>query len=179
MSVRVMSKVWEKAPYSGGTLLVLLALADWADDDGRCYPKIEKVAKKARLTKSGTKFCLKRLILDGTVILEEESEGPGKPRKYRVGVQYLHPSNCEGVESIPQKGLSITIQKGCSKKHRNKEYPSLNRQEPPITLCSRCSGTGAVPLRAHPGKTFYCDCPEGKKLEKSEKHLHFAKSVGA
>jgi len=34
MSIRVMTAVWDHSPYESGELLVLLALADWADEPG-------------------------------------------------------------------------------------------------------------------------------------------------
>ena len=33
MSIQVMTAVWAEAPYEGGALIVLLALAAWADDE--------------------------------------------------------------------------------------------------------------------------------------------------
>lgn len=179
MSVRVMSKVWEQAPYSEGTLLVLLALADWSDDDGLCWPKISQIAKKARLTESGVKFCLKRLGIDRAIFVEQESEGPGKPRKYRIGVQYLNPYSVQGVQPTEPNGVSDAVQKGSSKRMRNKEEPSLNHQEqnpPGKILCSRCGGTGSRNIRVD--ARVYCDCPIGVALQKSEKHMHFAKALG-
>ncbi len=46
MAVRVMSIVWESYPGGGSELLALLALADWSDDEGRCFPAIASIAKK-------------------------------------------------------------------------------------------------------------------------------------
>ena len=34
MSIKVMTTVWAEAPYQGGALLILLAMADWADENG-------------------------------------------------------------------------------------------------------------------------------------------------
>ena len=50
MSIRVMTQVWEHSRQSGGGLLVMLALADFANDDGRSWPSINTVAKKARMS---------------------------------------------------------------------------------------------------------------------------------
>jgi hypothetical protein len=45
-----MNRVWEASHQSGGALLVLLAIADFADDDGVAYPSIGTLARKARLS---------------------------------------------------------------------------------------------------------------------------------
>lgn len=48
MSVRAISQVWGQSQASGTTLLVLLALADHASDQGVCFPHITSLASKAR-----------------------------------------------------------------------------------------------------------------------------------
>ena len=40
MSVRTMARVWEFSSHAGTDLLMLLALADFADDDGNAYPAV-------------------------------------------------------------------------------------------------------------------------------------------
>lgn len=111
-----MTQVWKLAPYSEGTLLALLALADWSDDDGICWPKVEQLAEKARLTRSGAQYCLRKLLADGAIEIAKESPGPGKPRTYKLSAQYLNPS--------PKRGL-VKREKGLSNPLRNKEEPSL------------------------------------------------------
>ena len=54
MSVRVSTRVWELAPQQGGALLILLAMADFADEDGVCFPTLPTRAAKARLSERQT-----------------------------------------------------------------------------------------------------------------------------
>jgi hypothetical protein len=62
MSIRVMTAVWDHAAVEGGTLLVLLAMADWANDDGTgVYPTQETLARKARLGDRQVRNCLAEL----------------------------------------------------------------------------------------------------------------------
>jgi hypothetical protein len=49
MSIKVMSDVWDHSRANGTPLLVLLCLADWANDDGECWPSISTIGKKCRL----------------------------------------------------------------------------------------------------------------------------------
>ena len=41
MSIRVMTQVWDTSEQKGSALLLLLALADHAADDGFCWPGIQ------------------------------------------------------------------------------------------------------------------------------------------
>lgn len=50
MSIKVMTYVWEHSTQSGGALILLLALADFANDEGESWPKIKTLAKKTRLS---------------------------------------------------------------------------------------------------------------------------------
>lgn len=85
MSVRVMSRVWDHSEQKGSRLLALLALADWADDDGYCWPKIAQLAIKCRLDERTAKRCLADLVADGEVE-RAGGGGRGNPSTYRVVV---------------------------------------------------------------------------------------------
>lgn len=81
-----MTTVWELFPEGGSELLALLALADWADDEGRCFPSIAAIAKKTRLSKSQTQRVVHGLIEAGFVAVEGNESGgaPGATRRYRI-----------------------------------------------------------------------------------------------
>jgi hypothetical protein len=51
MSSYVTSLVWRFSKSDGSTLLTALAIADFCDDDGRAYPAVGTLAKKARISK--------------------------------------------------------------------------------------------------------------------------------
>jgi hypothetical protein len=67
MSIRVMTQVWDHGPDNQGELLVLLALADFADDRGVCWPSMASIARKARLTERGAQKIVRRLEATGHV----------------------------------------------------------------------------------------------------------------
>lgn len=65
MSIRVMSQVWDNGPEKQGHLLVMLALADYADDAGKCWPSIASIAAKARMSERGVQKIIRALEVDG------------------------------------------------------------------------------------------------------------------
>lgn len=50
MSNKCSNHVWQNSKQRGSALVVLLALADMANDDGECYPGKSKLSEKCRLT---------------------------------------------------------------------------------------------------------------------------------
>jgi hypothetical protein len=70
MSIRVMTTIWDTCLYQAGTLNVLLAMGDFANDRGRdIFPGLEYLAAKCRQTPRATQDCLKRLRADLVVVL--------------------------------------------------------------------------------------------------------------
>lgn len=65
MSIKIMSKIWECGPDAQADCFVLLALADFANDAGECWPSIETVAKKVRMKERGVRQIIRRLEADG------------------------------------------------------------------------------------------------------------------
>src|SRR5260370_37923894 len=88
MSIRLMSQVWEDARIqSQAELLVLLALADHARDDGLCWPSIRTIAAKARIEERSAQRIIRRLIEKGLVELVSKGgciDGHNTPNRYRV-----------------------------------------------------------------------------------------------
>lgn len=67
MSIKVMSAVWENSSQTGGSLLVLLALADFAGDNGECYPAVKTLAEKARMSERNARYVLRGLEAAGEI----------------------------------------------------------------------------------------------------------------
>lgn len=61
MSVKVMARVWDKSKQKNGQLLLLLAIADRADEEGVAFPGVKYLADKVRLTPRQTKRLLHNL----------------------------------------------------------------------------------------------------------------------
>ena len=84
MSVIVSSWVWQHSTHKGGTLLLLLAIAEHAHDDGDgAYPSIETLAKKVRMSERHTTRLIQELVESGELAVRVK-EGPRGANIYRV-----------------------------------------------------------------------------------------------
>ena len=61
MSIKIMSQLWENSRHDGTHLLVLMALADWANDDGEAYPAVPTLARKCRISERRLQQILEEL----------------------------------------------------------------------------------------------------------------------
>lgn len=89
MSVRAIDRVWRSQIKEEGELLVALALADWADDNGVCYPNQKQIAKKARQSKRNVQYVIAKL---GEKKLLEwiPGKGRGNTNVYRLMFENMH-----------------------------------------------------------------------------------------
>ena len=104
MSILKMAEVWASAEVEGSELLVLLALADFANDDGSCWPSVATVAKKSRLTERGTRGIIRRLEKQGLVSTVISTGGAGHSSKYRV-IANPEPASGLGINN-PERGCN-------------------------------------------------------------------------
>ena len=65
MSIKVMSQVWAEGPNSASERLLLLALADFADDNGVCWPSMETIAEKACMSERNARRVVRKLESEG------------------------------------------------------------------------------------------------------------------
>ena len=72
MSVAATSYVWEKSEAEGADRLVLLALADFADEYGNCFGSWGKLCSKTRLARSTVARSLRRLQDFGELAMVEK-----------------------------------------------------------------------------------------------------------
>lgn len=146
-----MTLVWDSDAYEGGTLLVLLALADWAKDDGTSiFPKLDTLAQKARLSVRGAQMCMARLRQDG-VIVEVSPARRGRAAQYKIVlelVKNIHRNDCTAIPSgepesaIGVQSATVGVQSAAS-------HIDNHQKEPPIEPSNASAREGwAVVWRA-------------------------------
>ena len=136
MSVRVLSRALDAPDLNQGEKLVLVILADFADDAGRCWPSMETVARKANMTDRGARGIIRRL--------EEKGHVTTQFSKGRASNHYIvHPNTEQVSASNPEQDAGITrndVPRNAPNPERNDTQPGTtvppNRQEPSITDAS-------------------------------------------
>lgn len=83
MSIKVMTRVWEESPSKGSDLLLLLAIADFADDTGVAWPKTETLAQKIRMSERQVQRIIRNLVDSGQIIVHKNA-GPRGANKYQI-----------------------------------------------------------------------------------------------
>lgn len=138
-----MSVVWERSAHSGSHLLMLLAIADFADDDGRAYPAVATLATKCRMQPRNAQVILAALRQSGELEVRE-SEGPRGTNLYRItlvqGVQTA--AGAQGIAGVQEPAgvqrLAPRGAKACAKPlQRLAPEPSMNHQDPPKGRAAR------------------------------------------
>jgi hypothetical protein len=89
MSVRVSAAVWSLSKQKGTGLIVMLALADMARDDGLAWPGVPHIAAKARISKRQAHRVLRELRETNELQLAQRGGG-ATPNMYRINLALLY-----------------------------------------------------------------------------------------
>ncbi len=102
MSNKCQNWVWEESKTRGNDRIVLVYIADQADDDGTgAYPGIDRIARKTNLPKRTVMRCLDRLETSGALIIHRPTQrGRGHFNSYEVVMT--------GENPTPSKGDTLT-----------------------------------------------------------------------
>lgn len=87
-----MARVWAESTHSGTDLLMMLAIADFADDDGNAYPSVGTLAVKCRTTSRHVNRILAVLRASGELEIRL-NEGPRGTNRYRIALKGMTPAS--------------------------------------------------------------------------------------
>ena len=84
MSTKITTEVWEHSQAKGSALLLLLALADYADSvHGLCWPTVQSLSMMIRMSERNTQYLLRELEAHGHIAIRLRSS-PRKTNLYQV-----------------------------------------------------------------------------------------------
>lgn len=85
-----MNFIWHAYPQGGSELLLMLALADHADDTGdRIYPSVQTMARKTRMSERTVQYLLRRMQERGWLLLVEPGGGRNRTARYRIVIEAI------------------------------------------------------------------------------------------
>lgn len=106
MSVKLMAAVWDHGPDNPTQRFVLLALADYADHDGSCYPSYNKTAQRCAISRSTAMRAIKRLAKDGWLTIETQTRNNGSHTSNRI---FLNLDRLTGGSTTPPPSSTVTL----------------------------------------------------------------------
>jgi biotin operon repressor len=111
MSIRAIFWAFETECPTPSCKLVLLKLADNANDDGECFPSRPYLARHTGLSESSVRGCIKKLAESGLLaIIPRQRDGVNLPNVYRL---HLPAEFCRGG-SKSDRGVGQPLQEGGS-----------------------------------------------------------------
>ncbi len=130
MSIKVMTAVWDYSTHKGSELLLLLALADFAHDDGSgIFPSVETMKHKTRLAERSVRYILR--TLEASHELVAEGKHHSGTTLYRIDVAQLTGAKIAPAKTAPRQ---ITAKTGANDGKRAGQPtapdPSVNHPEP-------------------------------------------------
>lgn len=81
MSIKVMTQVWQDSTAANSNLLLLLAIADFANDNGEAFAHTKTLAKKCRLSERAVQVAINTLVAADELIVKRGA-GPGHSNLY-------------------------------------------------------------------------------------------------
>ncbi len=135
-----MTKVWETSPQRGAALLCLLALADFANDEGICFPLVPTLAHKIRLEERATQKWVSRLHSQGEIY---RAQARGRKHSNRFLL----------IAYIPRAAAIALLQShfGMTKQQAQHEMKKVRDHAPQVGVHAGTVGVHARAVGVHAG----------------------------
>lgn len=149
MSVKVLSWVFDHSKTQWGERLVALALADAADDLGRCWPSIACLAAKANVSQATVKRATAAMVQMGELVITDRGQQTNvyqftcrlnlSPQQGQVVGSQMSPQD-EAADTVVSSSCTVVSSNGAgcelTGEPRNRKEPSENRQRRSTSLAS-------------------------------------------
>ncbi len=104
-----MSEVWKYSRATGADLLVMLALADFPNDQGESYPSLKTIAQKARLSVRGVCKILERRQAAGEIRRDRSKGGKNRRTRYFIKLPNSEQHSENGIQRMAfENGIQRT-----------------------------------------------------------------------
>ncbi len=164
-----MGRVWAQSSRKDGELLVLLALADFANDQGESWPSVPVLAHKARLSERQARKVLDKLEQAGEIRRVRSNGGRNRRNHYVV----LLPENPEIKTLIKEQGLINPV--SYDRKTLSPVTGALNRHRT-VNKNTEPDGSNSLSTNGKKGKSSSPDPIQAEAL--AEFYEAYPKHVG-
>lgn len=140
MSLTATRWAWQQS-IAAGPKYVLLALADYADNEGACFPSQKKLAEKCTLSRATINVHLQFLVSNELIIIKHRSNAQGRRR---ASFYYLALSQSPDFKT-PKSGF-LTRQNPESRQHISSHLLTYHKNliSPDSGLWVSCSDKPAL-----------------------------------
>ncbi|WP_329767335.1 helix-turn-helix domain-containing protein [Stenotrophomonas maltophilia] len=148
--------VFDRYPNGGGEMLLALALADHAHDDGtHIFPSIARLAEKTRQSERSVQYQLRRMEQSGWLVLVNAGIGGrrsgfgegGRTRQYRINPEWMKGADiapfAKGAKQAPegcktaQERVQNGVEKGATAIAPEPRATKSNQEQPSHRECER------------------------------------------
>ncbi|MBB4126247.1 hypothetical protein GGR77_001537 [Xanthomonas translucens] len=149
MANKVQGEVFDRYPAGGGELLLALAIADHAHDDGtHIFPGVERLARKTRQSERTVQYQLRKMEASGWLILVNDGKGgrrtgqgiAGRPREYRINPAWM------AGEDLPPNG----VEQGAAGVEHGEKGKGANSAPLSKTPVEHSKGANSAPFDPQP-----------------------------
>ena len=156
MSIKLMSEIWDNQDpqLTGSKLVIMLCLADHANDNGECWPSIARLAERARIAPANVTRHIKELEAAGYLIVTRTSgthntyvvsatpgasapppsaPAPSHPARQHNSTPARQRNSAPRASAIPPRAPAQPTPRVSARPPRapTRAEPSVNHQEPP------------------------------------------------
>ena len=137
MSIRAMNWAWGQ-PLTPTSKLILMALADAADDEGLCWPGIKTLAGKCSVSGRTVQRTIKTFVNQGILIVEERRRPDGRQtsNSYLLALKQ-YPDNLSPPPLAPKGGGDNSDIGRVTKPSQGRGDVTVSPQEPPLNYSSK------------------------------------------
>lgn len=164
MAIKIMAQVWDSERLAGVELLTALALADFANNEAECFPKMATIARRTRQSERNARRMVSRLVFLGAVSRKRARY----TNLYRLNLKFFRPDDTVRSASSAKAGRSSVRQ------NRQKTRQEIRQRE---KACAPKNGAPTDPRhtaiievyvvefeRRHPSLRAPVDGSDGKAL---------------
>ena len=164
MSIKIMSYIWDHSPQKGTHLLMLLTIADHANDQGEAWPSIKRLAHRCRVGERQAQYIIRDLEESGELVVDH-AVGRNHTSLYTIkgAAEFTFSQKVQSAAPLPEK----KVHSSAEKVQPSAPEPSLEPSEEPKTNPPLIGS----PRRGKPAKI----CPED--FQPSEKTREWAQAT--